>query len=92
MLYITTRPAALTSLLQTADRALTAWHGPPHASVRDGVYPARERILFTTREQILNGDWVMQRVPRQPSLADGPSATRASRTVTYDLPLMLADR
>jgi hypothetical protein len=92
VLYITTRPAALASLLHAADRTLTAWHGPPHANARDGVYPARERILLTTRQQILNGNWVMQRASRRPSLAGEPSGTGASRTVSYDLPSMLAAR
>jgi hypothetical protein len=83
---------ALTSLMQTADRALTAWHGAPHAGAREGVYPARERILFTTREKILTGDWEMSRAPcLPPTLRDpAPIGSSTPRTVAYDLPSILA--
>jgi hypothetical protein len=83
ILYITATETPLQSLIRAADKSLTAWLGPLHANPSEGVYPARQRILFTTANQLLAGHWEMRRLAGlPPSLRDPPSTT--SRTVIYN--------
>jgi Replication-relaxation len=77
-------------LIQTADRVLSAWHGREDAGPREGIYPARERILFTSRERLLSGDWTVQRAPKlPPALRDDPHVC-SPRSLIYDLPALLS--
>ncbi len=85
VLYITATAGPLPPLIRTADKTLTAWHAPPHAASAEGTYPGRQRILFTSAIQILQGDWKMRRVPSLPqnTIAGAP-------TSTFDLPGMFS--
>jgi hypothetical protein len=90
--FLTAYEELLGPPIQTADRALSVWHGREDEGPREGVRPARERIVFTSRERILSGDWTVQRAPRlPPSLRDDPHVC-APRSVVYDLPAMFSDR
>jgi hypothetical protein len=83
VLILTAKPGPLASLIQTADKTLTAWHGPPHANPAEGIYPGRQRIIFTTRDNILESNWTMYRTPSLPSSAS-KQASRTPRTVDYN--------
>lgn len=88
ILYITAHEQPLSALIQAADRTLSAWHGPPHATAMEGVHPARQRILFTSRVCLEQGDWRMRRVPNLlPS--SRKSGAGVSRPIDYDLPALL---
>jgi hypothetical protein len=89
VLYITATPGPLPALIRTADRTLTAWHGPPHANPSQGVYPGRQRILFTSAHQIQAGAWEMHRVPGLPATLREDSTVEA-RTSSFDLPGMFS--
>jgi hypothetical protein len=93
ILFISAHPGPLASIIDTADKTLMAWYGPPYANPQEGTYPARQRIIFTSRPQILDGDWRMQRTPHLP-----PPVRRThmqtghapARTVHYDLSAIFA--
>ena len=90
VVFLTAYEGPLGRLIQTADRVLSAWYGRQDAGPREGVYPARERIVFTSRERILSGNWTVQRAPSlPPSLRDDPH-TCSPRSLVYDLPAMFA--
>lgn len=91
VVFLTAHEWTLDHLTQTADRVLGAWYGRDHAP-REGIYPARERIVFTSRKRILSGDWTMQRVPGlPPSLRDAPDVCKL-RSLVFDLPSLFANR
>ena len=85
VLYITAQKQALNNLVQTADRTFTAWHSPQHATASEGVHPARQRILFTSRARILSGDWGMLRTSYWLSGAR-ESSVSSPRSVGYEFP------
>jgi Replication-relaxation len=85
VLFLTATESALGGLVEVADRALSAWYGSPDAGPREGNYPARQRMVFTSRPRVLSGDWNMLRVPRlPPAVRDDP--TCQPRIIEYDLP------
>lgn len=89
VLYITAHARPLDALLHAADKTLTAWHAAPPSTANDGVYPGRERIIFTTRAKIMGGVWEMQRVPAlPPPTRTSPECT--PRPVDYNMPALLA--
>lgn len=92
VLYLTARDQPLARLIQTADQTFTAWHGPDHATAREGTHPARQRTVFTSRQRILKGDWTMQRTPSLPPDTRDPAGGGACvpRPIDYDLPALFA--
>jgi hypothetical protein len=91
LLLLTDQDGPLGSLVQAADQALTAWHGPPHATAAHGTHPARQRTIITSRARILRADWAMHRPPNlPPDVRSGGSP--ASRCIDYDLAALLARR
>jgi len=92
VLFLTARDQPLARLIQTADQTFTAWHGNEHATAREGTHPARQRVVFTSRERILNGDWTMQRTPSLPPDLRDPASAGACvpRPIAYDLPALFA--
>ena len=91
VLYITAHEQPLNALIQPADRTFTAWHAPPHATTVEGTHPARQRILFTSRTRLQQGDWRMNRPPAFPANTRR-GATGVSRPIDYDLPRLLTSR
>lgn len=64
LVFVTLHERTLPALVRAADQVLSAgrrWR--PHEG-RDRICIGRKRILFTTRERILAGDFRMRRVPR----------------------------
>ena len=92
VLFLTARDQPLARLIQTADQTFTAWHGNEHATAREGTHPARQRMVFTSRERILKGDWTMQRTPSLPPDLRDPASAGACvpRPIAYDLPALFA--
>jgi hypothetical protein len=91
VVFLTARETPLHRLIQTADQTFSAWHGPSRSGPREGIHPARQRVVFTSRERVLEGDWTMLRTPSlPPELRD--SGRCVPRTLQYDLPAMFAGR
>lgn len=91
VIFMTAREGPLRALIKAADKTFSAWYGHEHAGPRESTHPARDRVLFTSRERVLSGDWMMQRTPSLPSgLRENPAACWP-RSVEYDLPSLLAD-
>jgi hypothetical protein len=92
VLFLTAREQPLTRLIQTADQTFTAWHGTEHATAREGTHPARQRVVFTSRERILKGDWTMHRTPSLPPELRDPASggACAPRPIDYNLPALFA--
>jgi hypothetical protein len=88
VIFLTARERPLRRLIETADQTFTAWHGQEHAGPREGTHPARERIVFTSREHILAGDWTMQRTPSLPPELREDATTCSPRSIQYDLPAL----
>jgi hypothetical protein len=63
---VTLHESALHALVKAADETLTASRGQPEADRWQRRYVGRERILFTTRERIISGDFHMLRAPSDP--------------------------
>ncbi len=66
LVLVTLHESALQGLVKAADDTLTASRGQPEAGRRERRYVGRERILFTTRERIISGDFRMLRAPSDP--------------------------
>jgi hypothetical protein len=66
LVLVTLHESALHALVKAADETLTASRGQPEADRRQRRYVGRERILFTTRERIIQGDFHMLRAPSDP--------------------------
>ncbi len=92
VVLVTLRESTLTALVRAADETLLASRG---GSVQDPLqdeYRGRERIVFTTRERLLSGDWRVLRVPRFPPVVRGHDRRERvpAREVTMDLPALSA--
>lgn len=74
----------LSSLVQAVDRALMAWHDPPHTTAAHGVHPARQRTIITSRARTLRGDWAMRRPPNLRHDMRGGGGPEP-RCIDYDL-------
>jgi len=66
LVLVTLHESALQGLVKAADATLDAARGWPETEGRGQVYVGRERVLFTTRERILAGDFRMLRAPSDP--------------------------
>ena len=93
MVLVTLREDTLTALIRSADEALTASRGRPDSDRYARDYCGRERVLFTTRERILGGDFRMLRVPTcPPELRDGDQREHVSpREIEFDLAALAAE-
>lgn len=93
MVLVTLRESTLTALVRAADETLCASRGKPDQDPLQGDYRGRDRIVFTTRERILAGDWRMLRVPRLPPDLRGHDRRERvpAREVTMDLPALSAE-
>jgi len=89
--FVTSRERPLRRLVETADQVLSAWYGQRHAGAREGTHPARERILFTSRERIRAGDWTVDRTPGRPPVLREDPGVCTPRTLVYDIPSLLSD-
>lgn len=90
VIFLTARERPLRRLIETADKTFAAWHGNEHAGPREGTHPARQRVVFTSRERILAGDWTMQRTPSLPPALREDPAVCSPRSLVYDLPSLFA--
>lgn len=90
VIFLTSRERPLRRLIETADQVLSAWHGPERAGPREGIHPARECILLTSRERVFASDWTMEQTPSlPPALREQPNVC-AARSLVYDLPSVLS--
>ena len=92
VVFLTSRERPLRRLIETADQVLSAWYGREDDGPREGTHPARERILFTSRERIHARDWTMGRTPSLPPELRGEPDVCSPRSVVYDMPSMFANR
>jgi hypothetical protein len=90
VIFITSRERPLRRLVATADETFSAWYGDRYAGVRQGKHPAREHVLFTSRERIRAGDWSMKRTPGLPPGLREREEAFTPWSVLYDLPLLLS--
>ena len=80
VIFLTARERPLRRLIETADQTFSAWHGREDAGPREGTHPARERVVFTSRERVLAGDWTILRTPSlPPELREEPGSARRAR-------------
>lgn len=89
LLLITDQDQTLNNLTHTTDKTLTAWHGPPHTTAAQGTHPARQRIILTSRTQILQDNWAMRRPPNLPPTIRAQT-NPTPRTINYNLPALFA--
>ena len=66
LVLVTLHESAFHALVKAADETLTASRGQPEADRWQRRYVGRERIVFTTRERIISGDFLMLRAPSEP--------------------------
>jgi hypothetical protein len=90
VVFITSCAGPLRRLVQAADETFSAWYGHQHAGPGEGTHPARQQVVFTSRERIRTGDWTMLGTPRVPPAARDEPKVFAPRRVVLDLPLLLA--
>ncbi len=90
VIFLTARERPLRRLIETADQTFAAWYGHEHAGPREGTHPARQRVVFTSRERILAGDWTMERTPSLPASLREDSTTCSPRSLEYNLPSLFA--
>jgi hypothetical protein len=91
VIFLTSREGPPGRLIETADETFSAGYGGEHTDPCDDTYPARERVLFASREQILAGDWMMRRTPSLPAALREEPAVCEPRLVKYDLPSLFAE-
>ena len=91
VIFLTSREGPLNCLIETADETFSASYGGEHTDPHEDTYPARERVLFASREQVFADDWMMRRTPSLPSaLREEPSVCEP-RLIKYDLPSLFAE-
>jgi hypothetical protein len=92
VILLTSSEGPLSRLVETADETFSAYYAPgEHTSPHEDTYPARERVLFASREQIFAGDWMMRRVPSLPAALREEPGVCEPRLIKYDLPSLFAD-
>ena len=91
MIFLTSREVPLNRLIETADETFSAYYAPgEHTSPHEDTYPARERVLFASREQVFAGDWMMRRMPSLPAALREEPGVCEPRLIKYDLPSLFA--
>jgi hypothetical protein len=91
VIFLTSRERPLRRLIRTADQVLSTWYAQHYHGPREGSHPAREQILFTSRERILKGDWTMQRTPGLPPELRKDPRQFWSGSVVCDLPSLFGE-
>ena len=90
VIFLTARERPLRRLIETADRTFSAWYGRQDAGPRQGTHPARQRVVFTSRERVLAGDWTMQRTPSLPPASRENPGVCSPRSLEYNLSALFA--
>jgi hypothetical protein len=90
VIFLTARERPLRRLIETADRTFEAWHGHEHAGPREGTHPARQRVVFTSRQRVLAGDWTMERTPGLPPELREDFRVCSPRSIDFNLPALFA--
>ena len=85
MVLITLHEGTLRKLAAAADEALTASRGHRDSDHYARAYLGRSRVLFTTRERILAGDFRMLRVPMHPPEMRKGDRPFPPHEIEYDL-------
>jgi hypothetical protein len=91
VIFLTSREGPLNRLIETSDETFSAGYGGEQTHPRDDAYPARERVLFASRERIFAGDWMMRRTPSLPAALREQEAVCEPRLIEYDLPSLFAE-
>jgi Replication-relaxation len=91
VIFLTSREGPLNRLIETADETFSASYGGEQTHPREDTYPARERVLFASREQVLAGDWMMRRTPSLPSALREEPGVCEPRLIKYELPSLFAE-
>jgi len=91
VIFMTSREVPLGRLIETADETFTASYGGEHTDPHEDTYPARERVLFCSREHVLAGDWMMRRTPSLPPALRKEPAVGEPRLIEYGLPSLFAE-
>jgi hypothetical protein len=91
VIFLTAREGPLSRLIETADETFSAWYADEHAGPREGSHPARERVLFASREHVLAGDWMMRRTPSLPPELREELGVCRPRFIEYDVPSLFAE-
>ena len=91
VIFLTSREGPLSRLIETADETFSASYGGEHTHPHEDIYPARERVLFASREQIFAGDWMMRRTPSLPAALREEPAVCEPRLIKYDLASLFAE-
>jgi protein involved in plasmid replication-relaxation len=91
VIFLTSREVPLNRLIETADETFSAYYAPgEHTSPHEDTYPARERVLFASREQVFAGDWTMRRTPSMPAVLREEPGVCEPRLIKYELPSLFA--
>jgi hypothetical protein len=90
VVFLTALERPLRRLIETADRTFEAWHGHEHDGPREGTHPARQRVVFTSRERVLAGDWTMERTPSLPPELREDFRVCSPRSLEYNLASLFA--
>ena len=91
VIFLTSSEGPLNRLIETADETFSAYYAPgEHTSPHEDTYPARERVLFASREQVFAGDWTMRRAPSLPAVLREEPGVCEPRLIKYDLPSLFA--
>jgi Replication-relaxation len=91
VIFLTSREGPLSRLIETADETFFASYGGEHTHPSEDTYPARERVLFASREQVLAGDWAMRRAPSLPAALREEPGVCEPRVIEYDLSSLFAE-
>jgi hypothetical protein len=91
VIFLTSREGPLNRLIETADETFSASYGGEHTDPREDPHPARERVLFASREHVLADDWMMRRPPSLPAALREQPAVCEPRLIKYDLPSLFAE-
>jgi hypothetical protein len=91
VIFLTSREGPLARLIETADETFSASYGGEHTDPHEDTYPARQRVLFASREQVLAGDWMMRRAPSLPAALRKEPSVCEPRLIEYDLPSLFAE-
>jgi len=91
VIFLTSREGPLGRLIETADETFSAGYGGEHTHPREDTYPARQRVLFASREQIFAGDWMMRRTPSLPPALREQKAVCEPRLIEYDVLSLFAE-
>jgi hypothetical protein len=92
VIYLTARSGPLRGLIEAADQTFSAWHGRRDAGPREGTHPARERVVFASRERVLAGDWTMERAPSLPPVLREYPNVCSPGSLVCDLPALFGRR